>query len=108
MNKEIHKQVFVPDSGSLLDIRLFDITLEDWQSLFHYLSSRYKINYSGNGISRPLPNPGAVWQISRERAVLVEISLLGFTVNCHFFDEEEIEMDLRPEEVFRGKSRRGI
>jgi hypothetical protein len=40
-----------------------------------------------------------IWERAKEAAVQVEIMLVGFVVKAHFFQTQEIEMDLRPEDV---------
>jgi hypothetical protein len=99
MKKDFYKDIFAPDKGSLLDVRVFDTTLQDWQSVLDYLSAHYVIRYSENWVSKPLPSAEVIWKKRQQVTVLLEIELSGFNVNAHFFVENEIEIDIRPEDV---------
>jgi len=43
-----------------------------------------------------------IWKKRQQVTVLLEIELSGFNVNAHFFVENEIEIDIRPEDVVPG------
>ena len=41
-----YKRVFQPDSGMLLDMLVFDVTLDDWRRVLKHLSASYELIYS--------------------------------------------------------------
>ena len=99
MNRHAYNEVFRPDSGLLLDIKIFNTTEEDWRTLLHYLSTKYVTVYSEDGVAKPQPEFKAIWQARNKKALAIEILLPGFAVSSNFFETEQIEMDLRPEDV---------
>lgn len=94
-----YREIFVPDSGSLLDIYVFDVGANEWQSVLTFLAANYELHYSEDGVAQPLPPFTTIRRHQNERATSLKIQLPGFTVNTHFFLENEIEMDVRPEDV---------
>ena len=94
-----YQEIFSPDCGSLLDIRVFDVTADDWQSLLDFLSANYFLAYLEDGTIQELPRFSIIWQTQKEKALALQILLPGFTVNMHFFVDDEIEMDVLPEDV---------
>lgn len=87
--------------GSLRDIVVFGTDLADWQRALDALR-RWPLSYTVDGVAAPVPeaveallDPGA--------ARVLGVDLGGVVVNCHGFDEGEIEMDLDPREV-RGQA----
>ena len=94
-----YSEIFVPDCGALLDIRVFNVTVGDWQSLLDFLSANYFLAYLEDGIVQELPRFSIIRQTQKEKALTLQILLPGFTVNMHFFVDDEIEMDVLPEDV---------
>jgi hypothetical protein len=94
-----YREIFVPDSGSLLDIYVFSVNAAEWQSVLNFLAANYELHYTEDGVTQPLPPFTTIRQHQQERAVSLKIQLPGFTVNTHFFLEDEIEMDVLPEDV---------
>jgi hypothetical protein len=94
-----YREIFVPDSGALLDLRIFDVTPNDWQALLSFLSSNYVVNYSEDGDPRPLPDYATIKQVQKRKSVSFEVLLPGFAVCSYFFLDDEIELDLLPEDV---------
>jgi hypothetical protein len=99
MKKNAYEEIFAPDDGLLLDIKVFDAGPRDWEKLLLYLTTQYLVVYSENRVVTPQPDFATIWHRTKEKAVQLEIMLPGFTVRAHIFQTEEIEMDLRPEEV---------
>jgi len=99
MKTDIYKDIFVPDSGALLDIRVFEVMPDDWQKLLDYLSSHYQIVYEEHGQTKPLPRFDEIIKKRETSTASLKIGLPGLTVNCYFFDANQIEMDILPEEV---------
>jgi hypothetical protein len=94
-----YKKIFASDNGALLDLRVFDTELQDWNILLEFLKSCYVCVYSEDGVAISLPRAESIWKRQKEVTVLVEILLPGFTLNCHFFDLHQIELDVLPEDV---------
>jgi hypothetical protein len=99
MKADIYKDIFIPDGGALLDIRIFDVTPDDWQRLLDYLASHYAVTYEENGVPKPLPKFDVVLEKLKTTNVSLKITLPGLTVNCHLFDANQVEMDVLPEDV---------
>ena len=94
-----YREIFVPDCGSLIDIRTFDVTADDWQSLLNFLFANYLLSYSGANVVQEIPQFSSIWKMREEEPVSIQILLPGFTVNMHFFADDEIEMDVLPEDI---------
>lgn len=78
---------------------VFGVTVDDWQDLLKFFSANYVLNYSEDGISRPLPQFATIRGISKGKAITLEVLLPGFTINTHFFSDDLIQLNLLPEEV---------
>jgi hypothetical protein len=52
-----------------------------------------------DGLVAQLPDFATIWGRRSEKAQTLKVVLPGFTVNSHFFLEDEIELDLRPEDI---------
>ncbi len=94
-----YKQIFKRDEGALLEIVVFDTTLEEWQCVLDYLRTEYLVVYTEDGTERPLPTIETVWQARDERSIMLEIALPGLMVNSHFLDNKQITMNILPEQV---------
>jgi hypothetical protein len=94
-----YREIFVPDSGSLLDIYVFDVTKYEWQSVLNFLAANYELHYTEDGVAEPLPPFTTIRLHQQKRATSLKIQLCGFTVNTHFFLDDQIEMDVRPEDI---------
>ncbi len=97
--RDIYKQIFIPDSGALLEIRVFEVTPRDWQTLLDYLSAHHEISYYEDGKTIPLPKFDMIITRGETNSISLKLNLIGFTVNCHFFDIHQIEMDVLPDEI---------
>ena len=88
--------------GSFRDIYVFETTAEDWSRLGSFLvAEKYKIRFSGAWSNASFPDDvGQLFPSGPESALTVlTIDVSGVLVNCHFFSQEEIELDLDPAEV---------
>lgn len=94
-----YREIFVPDSGALLDILVFDVTEHHWQSLFSFLSTNYELKYLEDGVVQPLPELNEIWQRADQKALTLQIILPGFTANAFFFGRDQIELDVLPEDI---------
>ena len=96
-----YKIEFVTDQF-LLDIYVFDATLTDWQKLLNFVrSGSHQFSYVLDGMPAVLPHDAAdIFRIRADVSVLLSVYLGGVVrVNCHFFDEAEIELDLQASEI---------
>jgi hypothetical protein len=87
--------------GALRDIYVHDATLADWQVALDRVRVLYApLEFRVDGHQADLPAQVAEIFPIRERASpSLSFDLSGIDVACHFFTQEEIEFDLRPEEV---------
>jgi hypothetical protein len=99
LKAETYKKIFSPDLGSLLEIRVLNTSMADWQLLLDDLVAKYVSVYSEDGVVTSLPSAVALWQKNKEKSLSLEVLLCGFTMNCHFFDDGQIQVNLLPEDV---------
>jgi hypothetical protein len=99
MTNRAYEKIFAPNEGMLLDVLVFDTSMQDWQTLLDYLSTKYTCIYSESGVVGPLPKVEAIFRRRNEVSVFLECVLLGFTLNCYFFVVDQIELDLLPNDV---------
>ena len=99
MKWEEYKVEFTPD-GSLRDIYIKGVDINDWQSFIDFLrSTEASLDFYIEGEEAKLPDCIKDIVLDREHAYLLSIRLDGVTVNCHFFTSVEIELDLDPQEI---------
>jgi hypothetical protein len=91
---------FSPD-GTLRDIYVFQTSMEDWESVWTLLArSRDHLTFSVDGVpSEPPTTAAEVFATGAKHSVLAAYAESGFTVNCHFFTQSEIEFDIDPREI---------
>jgi hypothetical protein len=94
-----YREIFAPDCGTLLDIYVLNVTPDHWQALLEFLPTKYDLAYLEDGLAVPLPDFATIWRRRSEKALMLKVVLPGFTVNSHFFLEDEIELDLLPEDI---------
>jgi hypothetical protein len=94
-----YREIFVPDSGALLDIIVFGATDDDWRSLLGFLSANYELTYLEDGIAAPLPELSIIWQRSEQQSLTLQILLRGFIANTFFFSTDQIQLDILPEDI---------
>ena len=90
-----YKEIFsAAERGELADIWVLDVTLNDWEAFLQYLSKQHHIHYEESGIPKPLPKVDVIFERYAETPVTLKVCFPGFTVNCFFFDVDQIEMDI--------------
>lgn len=94
-----YREIFKADRGELLDIMILNVTPSDWETFLQYLSAHYEISYEEDGVAKPLPRFDMIIERCAEAAVALKVHLSDFTVNCHFFDLDQIEISVLPTEV---------
>lgn len=94
------KSVFVRD-GSLRELYVLDTTIEDWRRLFDFVrGSTYGFRFRHGGDWQPMPrSPDGFFAGQSEWTTLLSIDVAGVIVNAHFFETNQIELDLVPNEV---------
>ena len=87
--------------GSLRDIYVVGTTAHDWQQVLDALRELEPApSFSIDGAAASLPERADGMFAQRQRSSpLLALDVGGVRLNCHFFDEAEIEFDLDPREV---------
>lgn len=87
--------------GSWRDICVRDAQFDDWQvAIQAILASGLRTTFLVDGSNVPLPTDVThVFEKRREATVLLTVIMRAVQLNCHFFDEAEIEFDLDPRQV---------
>jgi len=99
LEKNAYRAIFSADSRALLEITVFEVGVDDWQRLLDHLAARFLLIYSEDGVQTPLPKFEIIRQRRNQATLLMEVMLPGFTINCQFSDDGQIQMDLLPEDV---------
>jgi hypothetical protein len=87
--------------GSWRDICVQEVSQTEWQAAVDALrASGFDQNYTVDGIRSEMPQDlSEVLKRTDETSLLLWVLVAGVQLNCHFFDESEIEFDLDPREV---------
>lgn len=96
---------FHPD-GSLRDIYVEEASRVDWKRFVDWLrSSTYRLSFRHAGNPMPMPTSAReIFVLSRAAASTLTIQTGPLSINCHFFSDDEIEMDLDPKELMDDRS----
>ena len=86
-----------PD-GSLRDVYVLRTSLADWEVFLAFVSS-YPYTHAVDGERCPMPSAAHIFGSPSSSSHLLRVSLGQVTVNCHFFTESELELDIEPREV---------
>lgn len=99
MNDSHRRQAFHRD-GSLRDIYVRNVTMEHWETFLDLIrSSDFGYRYTRDGSTARLPSTAAQILGDSSATHNLAIELGGVTACCHFFAEDEIELDIDPREV---------
>ena len=93
------KEVFAPDSGTLLDVRVYDTTAADYDRLLGMLATQYRVLYLEDGNAKDLPDYATIIRRRDLVSVSIAVDVVGVEVKCFFWGENELTLDLRPEDV---------
>jgi hypothetical protein len=86
--------------GSLRDIYVQDVTIEDWEKFLTFVrNGGFSLRYFRDQELGLIPRSAAHILKDRSCAHNLVIDLGGVEVCCHFFIEDEIELDIDPREV---------
>jgi hypothetical protein len=83
--------------GSVRDVYLRDASESDWLVLFG-IATGYPHQYSFDGKALALPRTLSMFS-NREGSHLLTITVGSACLNCHFFDQGEIELNIDPRDV---------
>ena len=95
------KEEFETD-GSLRDIYIENITVTEWDNFLDYTkSSKYKLEFTHGDQSIQIPENFSLIKELQETEPTTLFIWLGekIQLNCHFFIENEIELDLSPYDI---------
>ncbi|NRR34295.1 hypothetical protein HSX11_29415 [Oxalobacteraceae bacterium] len=85
------------DDGSLRDVYIQDMQLQNWDR-FDSLLRHHELAYSFDGKPACFPGSRAIFS-NREGGHLLSVMLGQVSVNCHFFVESQLELDISPREI---------
>jgi hypothetical protein len=88
--------------GGLRDIYVLNTDLSDWQQVLDALRGRTPAPvYTVDSAPAPVPSrvEGAFAEWEHERSPNLQFEVGGMILACHFFATDEIEFDLRPQDV---------
>ena len=101
-------EVFKPDSGMVFEIRVYGITARDYDVLLPLLIQRYPAVYSEDGETRDLPNYSTITRRRDLVTTTLELNIVGVQVRCWFAEDNEIDLDLLPDDVDSEEKAEGI
>jgi hypothetical protein len=102
------REVFAPDSGMLLDVRVYDTTSADYDRLLGMLATQYRLLYLEDGNAKDLPDYATIIRRRDRVSVSIAVDVVGVEVKCFFWRENELTLDLRPEDVDSPDKAQGI
>lgn len=101
ITNEVLDNVFFND-GSLRDIYVIGVNLRDWQKFVDWIwTSTWDIVFYKDGhITVYEENDVAhFFEEKDNHSILMSINTNCILINCHFYSEDEIELDIDPKEV---------
>ncbi|VEP13718.1 conserved hypothetical protein [Hyella patelloides LEGE 07179] len=89
------------DDGSLRDIYFYPSDILTWQKFLDSISSSSfeSIYYRDHEITEFTWNAENALKQRQKASPLLQLSKDRITFNCHFFTEDEIEIDISPKEI---------
>ncbi len=104
-NWEEIKWIFEPD-GTLRDIYVENVDIEDWKILIDYLNTNHIVKYGPSDDNQIINKINKEYLIQLLTDVTGKLELKTVTIiidniiiNTHFFTVDEIEFDIEPEEI---------
>lgn len=93
------KWIFEPD-GSLIDIYVQEISLNDWRKVINLINEKYEVKYDGTKrIDEQYTIEYLTDATGEMESKSATIHLGEIQVNCHFFLDDQIEFDIDPKEI---------
>ncbi len=102
------KEVFRPDAGTLLEIRAYGTSERDQRSLLRFAATKHSAVYVRDGEEQPIPDYAIVVQENQSLSVHVKFYTAGVRVNIWFGRDEEINLDVLPDDVDSSAKARAI
>ena len=72
--------------------------LSDWNNVLHFVATQ-TVSYFRDGDAAELPTHAAGLFENTDQTSLLRIRLGSVDANCHFFREEDIELDIDPKKI---------
>lgn len=86
--------------GSLRDLYVLDADIDIWQrTVDGIVASEYEWEYRIDGRRAALPSIADVMSTGLDAIVFLQITAGRAAVNCHFFDDREVEFDVSPSDL---------
>jgi hypothetical protein len=85
--------------GSWLDIYIRETTLEDWNQFLSFVRKTMQYQYFVDGELTTLPLVAVAIFSSQKHPKLLSVWVGEAQLNCHFFAEDEIDLDLDPRQI---------
>jgi len=87
--------------GSWRDIYALDVGMAGWRAFWRLiLNPGYRVDYRIDGAPAALPHDvDSVFALRETTAPLLSVFLDTIQLNCHFFNDQDIELDLDPREM---------
>lgn len=93
------KWIFEPD-GSLIDLYVQEVSLDDWRSVINLINRKYKVKYdNASQIDADYAINCLNDRTNEIESRSASIYLGEIQLNCHFFLPDQIEFDINPLEV---------
>jgi hypothetical protein len=90
---------FEPDGG-LRDIYVRNVGPSGWENVYHWLLDTYPHVFLRDAVEvEPPPSVQFIWEDRKIASSLLTLRVADLRVNCHFFQSDDLELDIRPEEV---------
>src|SRR5207245_9397729 len=98
------------DSSTPFDVRVYDMTSADYDRLFGMLAMQYRVLYleDGNAKAKDLPYYTTIIRRRDLVSVSIAVDVVGVEVKCFFWGENELTLDLRPEDVDSAEKAQGV
>lgn len=104
-NWEELKWIFEPD-GTLRDIYVENVNMEDWKILINYLNANHNLKYGSSNdhnIVNKADKDYLIKLLSDETGEMelktLSIIVENIIINTHFFSIDKIEFDIEPREI---------
>ena len=96
--ENVWREAFAPDSGTLLEIRVYGTCEADYRMLLSFLDSNFSIRYFRDGFQTKVPDYDRILEDYESVLTFVAIDV-GVPVNLWFYSADEIDLDLLPDDV---------
>jgi len=99
LNWKSIEEYFKPD-GALRDIYIYDANIELWNFFLNFVTSNFSFIFQYQDVERKtLLSYEEIKKFQNDNPIVLKILLDKISINCHFFCEDEIELDIDPKEI---------